>query len=184
MNGIYSNGLHKFFYFNHADLFLIFEKYHFRVDTCFKFSYKTFSLFMSKPTNPANPPDEHWSKTGVPAPFKVNRRMGIRYIRRDIGVTIRKIGLFNFNMGTNQESSVKLVDISSRGVMVSTEIKLSLKKQVLLTIRFADFKEYKILGKVVRKSEGDALIYGIKFDKVNNKLADKLLATQRKLSFT
>lgn len=110
--------------------------------------------------------------------------MGIRYIRKDIGVTIRKIGLFNFNIGANQDSSVKLVDISSRGVMIATDLKLPVNKQVFLTIRFADFKEYKILGKVVRKSEGDVLIYGIKFDKVNNKLADKLLATQRKLSFT
>jgi PilZ domain len=139
---------------------------------------------MPKPPNPAKPPDEHWSKSSMSAPFKVNRRMGIRYIRKDIGVTLRKIGLFNFNIGANQDSSVKLVDISSRGVMIATDLKLPVNKQVFLTIRFADFKEYKILGKVVRKSEGAILIYGIKFDKVNNKLADKLLATQRKLSFT
>jgi hypothetical protein len=140
---------------------------------------------MPKSTHPAKPTtDEHWSKSGMSVPFKVNRRMGIRYNRKDIGITLRKFGLFDFNMGANQDSSVKLVDISSRGVMIVTELKLSVNKPVLLTIRFADFKEYKILAKVVRKSEGDSPIYGIKFDKVNNKLADKLLATQRKLSFT
>jgi hypothetical protein len=139
---------------------------------------------MPKPTNTAKPPDKHWSKSSVSAPFKVNRRMGIRYIRKDIGVTVRKIGMFNFNLGANQDSSVKLVDISSRGVLIATDIKLSVNKQVFLTIRFADFKEFKIPGKVVRKAEGSIFTYGIKFDKTNNKLADKLLATQRRLSFT
>ncbi len=139
---------------------------------------------MPKPTNSTKPPDQHWSKSSVSAPFKVNRRMGIRYVRKDIGVTLRKIGLFNFNFGANQDSSVKLVDISSRGVMIATDLKLSINKPVFLTIRFADFKEFKIPGKVVRKAENNATIYGIKFDKTNNKLADKLLATQRRLSFT
>ncbi len=110
--------------------------------------------------------------------------MGIRYIRSDIGVTLRKIGLFNFSFGVNQEISVKLVDISSRGILVATNIKLPINKQVSLTIRFADFKEFEIPSKVMRKTNGAVIIYGIKFDKVNNKLADKLLATQRKLSFT
>ena len=138
---------------------------------------------MPKPTNPAQP-DEHWSKSSVSAPFKINRRMGIRYIRSDIGVTLRKIGLFNFSFGVNQEISVKLVDISSRGILVATNIKLPINKQVSLTIRFADFKEFEIPSNVMRNTNGAVIIYGIKFDKVNNKLADKLLATQRKLSFT
>ncbi len=139
---------------------------------------------MPKPTNPVHPLDEHWSKSGVPAPFKINKRMGIRYIRSDIGVTVRKVGLFDFNIGANKGSSVKLVDISSRGVLIAATVKLPVNKQVILTIRFADFKEFILLGRVVRKSEGSVVLYGIKFDRTNNKLADKLLATQRRLSFT
>ena len=139
---------------------------------------------MSEPTNPAKPPDEHWSKRGAAVPFKTNRRMGIRYIRSDIAVTVRKIGLFNFNFGANRDSSVKIVDISSRGILIATNINLPVNKQVSLTIRFADFKEFIIPSKVVRKTKGAVITYGIKFDKVNNKLADNLLATQRKLSFT
>lgn len=138
---------------------------------------------MPKPVDPTQS-DEHWSKSSVPAPFKTNRRMGIRYVRKDIGVAVRKIGLFNFNLGANQDSSVKLVDISSRGILVATTVKFPINKPVFLTIRFADFEEFKILGKIVRKSGGNTTIYGIKFDKTNNKLADKLLATQRRLSFT
>ncbi len=137
---------------------------------------------MSKPTNPVQT-DEHWSKSSASAPFKTNRRMGIRYVRSDIGVTLRKIGMFDFTFA-NQDTSVKLIDISSRGVMIATNLKLPINKPVSLTIRFTDFKEFEIPSKVVRKTQGNVIIYGIKFDKVNNKLADKLLATQRKLSFT
>lgn len=137
---------------------------------------------MSKPTNPVQT-DEHWSKSGASAPFKTNRRMGIRYVKSDIGVTLRKIGMFYFTFA-NQATSVKLIDISSRDMMIASSIKLPINKPVSLTIRFADFKEFEIPSKVVRKTQGNVIIYGIKFDKVNNKLADKLLATQRKLSFT
>lgn len=137
---------------------------------------------MSKSSHTTHTAD-HWSTRGAPAPFKINRRMGIRYLRNDIGASLRKIGLFNFNFGTTHDVSVKLVDISSRGVLIATNIKLPINKKVFLTIRFSDFKEFEISGKVVRKSDGYVIIYGIKFDSLNNDLADNLLATQRRLAF-
>lgn len=137
---------------------------------------------MPKPNNPI-PSADSWFNRGSPAPFKVNRRMGIRYIRNDIGVSLRKIGLLHFNFRGNQDISVKLVDISSRGILISTNAKLPINKKVFLTIRFNDFKEFEIPGKVVRKSEGAVVIYGIRFDNLNNKLADKLLSSQRRLNF-
>jgi PilZ domain len=137
---------------------------------------------MSKSSHPAHTAD-HWFNRSAPAPFNINRRMGIRYIRKDIGVSLRKIGLFTFSFRTNEDISVKLVDISSRGVLIATNIKLPVNKKIFLTIRFADFKEFEIPGKVVRKSEGSVLIYGIKFDKLSDDLADNLLATQRRLTF-
>lgn len=137
---------------------------------------------MPKPNHPGNTAD-NWFNQKAPTPFKLNKRMGMRYIRNDIGITVRKYGLFDFSFGADQDVSVKLIDISSRGVQVATNLKLPVNKKVFLTIRFADFKEFKILGKVVRKAGSGVFIYGIKFDKVNNKLADKLLATQRKLIF-
>ena len=137
---------------------------------------------MSNPSPPKHTVD-NWFNRGAPAPFKVNRRMGIRYIRNDIGVSVRKIGVFNFSFRANHGISVKLVDISSRGALIATNIKLPVNKKVSLTIRFADFKEFQIPGKVARKSQGAVLIYGIKFDHLNNGLADYLLATQRKLTF-
>jgi PilZ domain len=140
------------------------------------------SIFMLKSSHPRNTVD-NWFTRGAPAPFEFNRRLGIRYIRNDIGTTIRKTGLFHFSLRATHDISVKLVDISSRGVLVATNIKLPINTKVFLTIRFADFKEFEIPGKVVRKSEGAVVIYGIKFDSLNNDLADNLLATQRRLSF-
>lgn len=126
---------------------------------------------------------DNWFNRHGPAPFTVNRRMGIRYIRNDLGVSLRKIGLFKFSFRGNEDISVKLVDISSRGVLIATNIKLPINKKVFLTIRFADFKEFEIPSEVVRKSGNNVQIYGIKFDHINDALADKLLATQRKLTF-
>jgi c-di-GMP-binding flagellar brake protein YcgR len=137
---------------------------------------------MQKPNNPTGNVD-NWFNRHAPPPFTVNRRKGVRYIRKDMGVSLRKISLFNFSFRANQDISVKLVDISSRGVLIATEINLPINKKVFLTIRFADFKEFEIPGKVVRKSGNNAQVYGIKFDRLNEALADKLLATQRKLAF-
>jgi PilZ domain len=131
---------------------------------------------------PSDPPDtaSNWFNRHAPAPFKVNQRKGIRFIRNDIGVSLRTIGLFNFS---KQDISVKLLDISSRGIFIETDINLPINKKVFLTIRFADFKEFGIPSKVVRKSAAAVTVYGIKFDRLNDALADKLLSTQRKLAF-
>ncbi|MBK8814853.1 MAG: PilZ domain-containing protein [Methylococcaceae bacterium] len=124
-----------------------------------------------------------WFNRGTPAPFETNRRMSIRYLRNDIGVTVRKIGLFNFTFLMHKNSSVKLIDISSRGVLIATNMRLATNKKIILTLRFADFREFEVPGKVVRKSIGELQFYGIKFDHLNDALADHLLATQRKLAF-
>ncbi|MEQ1557376.1 MAG: PilZ domain-containing protein [Methyloglobulus sp.] len=115
--------------------------------------------------------------------MKLNRRVSTRYIRNDIGITIRKVGLFDFNLFEDPHDSVKLLDISSRGIQVAANMKLPINKKVVLTMRFANFKEFKILATVMYKSNGSVPAYGIKFDRVHNRLADYLLKTQRKLIF-
>ena len=126
---------------------------------------------------------DNWFNRAAPAPFETNRRMSVRYVRHDIGACVRKIGLFNFTFTAKKAKSVKLIDISSRGVMIATNMRLATNKRIVLTIRFADFKEFEIPGKVVRRAMGELQIYGIKFDFLNDELADHLLATQRKLTF-
>jgi PilZ domain len=136
---------------------------------------------------PSDPPDtaDNWFNRHAPAPFKSNRRKSMRYIRHDIGITVRKIGLFKFSFLKNRDIPVKLIDISSRGVgvLIATNLRLTFHKKVFLIIRFSDFKEFEVPGTVVRRSPGDAQIYGIKFDRLNNDLADYLLKTQTKLTF-
>jgi hypothetical protein len=128
---------------------------------------------------------DNWYNRKIPAPFEINRRKSIRYARNDIGASIRKIGLFNFlSVRANRNTPVRLLDISSRGVLIATNIQLSVNKKISLTIRFADFKEFEVPSKVVRKSGSRNHEYGIKFDHINEDLADHLLATQRRLSFT
>lgn len=128
-------------------------------------------------------PDDDWFNQDVTDVVVTNRRMSIRYIRNDIGARIRKVGLFNLSFLKNREISVRLVDISSRGVLISTPMRLTINKKVSLTIRFADFTEFDVPGIVVHKSLGKMQVYGIKFDRLNDDLADYLLKTQRKLTF-
>jgi PilZ domain len=133
--------------------------------------------------NQPEPSDDKWFTQGSPKPFQANQRKSTRVIRKDIGVTLRQVGLLNFKLFKNSEIAVKPIDISSRGILVATDTRLSVNKKVLLIIRFADFREFEIPSTVVRKSMGDVQIYGIKFDTVNNKLANHLLRTQKKLTF-
>lgn len=130
--------------------------------------------------------DDNWFNQEFPTPSFANKRKSTRYVRRDIAITVRVIGLFSLSFLRNKETSVKLVDISSRGVgvFIATNLRLNINKQVFLIIRFSDFTEFEVPGTVVRRSNVDLRIYGIKFDNYNNELADYLLHTQKKLKFT
>jgi hypothetical protein len=139
---------------------------------------------MSNPIYP-KPSDEKWFNQDVPEHFQTNQRKSTRYVRNDIGITLRKIGILMFDFLKNKDIPVKLVDISSRGVgvIIATNFRLTINKKVRLLIRFSDFTEFLIPGTVVRRSMGEVQIYGIKFDHVNNDLANHLLETQTKLTF-
>ena len=129
--------------------------------------------------------DDQWFKQDIPESSKVNRRKSTRYLRSDIGITIRKVGVFKISFLQHSDIPVKLIDISSRGVgvLIATQLRLSINKKVSLIIRFSDFREFEVGGTIVRKSMGETHIYGIKFDTVNNDLANYLLKTQTKLVF-
>jgi PilZ domain len=138
---------------------------------------------MTKPEQPDHADKERQKHGATGAPV-VNKRKSTRYVRYDIGVTLRKIGLLDFDFLKYPENSVKLVDISSRGIKVSTNLPLKISNKINITIRFSDFREFQIPATVVYKSSGDNQMYGIKFDRVSNDLANYLLKTQRKLRFT
>jgi hypothetical protein len=128
-------------------------------------------------------PDNSVHTGNAPATMRLNQRISTRYIRNDIGISIRKAGLFDLNLFADHHNSIKLLDISSRGIQIATNIRLPINKKIVLTMRFANFKEFKVLATVMYKKNGITPTYGIKFDRVHNRLADYLLATQRKLIF-
>ncbi|NOT11970.1 MAG: hypothetical protein HOP23_09085 [Methylococcaceae bacterium] len=112
-----------------------------------------------------------------------NQRIAVRYVREDIAATVCKISMFNFGFRFSNDILVELMDISSKGVLVSSDKKLKLNKKITLTLIFEDSKTFKIPAKIVRRSTTHENQYGIKFDRLSNDLGDYLLDTQRKLIF-
>jgi hypothetical protein len=109
-----------------------------------------------------------------------NQRITIRYIRDDITASVFKVSLLSFGP---RRVPVVLIDISSKGVLVSSPKKLGINKRVILDLKFGCDRTFKIKAKIVRKSDSSNSQYGIKFDQYNNALGDYLLETQSKLIF-
>lgn len=137
---------------------------------------------MNDPSN--NPPlGQRWFNQHAPTPFKTNQRLGVRFIRDDITVSIHKSSMFSLGLTARKDFTVSLVDISSRGLLIASPIKLNISKKISLNLCFADQREFDIMGTVTRKQDGEGLLYGIKFDKVNNRFADYLIVSQKNLTF-
>lgn len=136
----------------------------------------------SEPTQPST--GTNWFNIHAPAPFKSNRRLGVRFIRDDIDVSVQKNSLFDLRFGTkSKQIPVQLIDISSKGVLIATDVKLQVNKKLLLTLRFVDLREFQMFSTIVRKTNAELNLYGIKFDQIDSRLADYLLVTQKKLTF-
>lgn len=127
-------------------------------------------------------PDDLFDIDFSEAPI-TNKRVATRYIREDIAASVCKISWFNFGFRFNKDIFVELIDISSKGVLITTSQKLPINKKITLTLTFEDLKSFIIQAKVVRKALADQTQYGIKFDRTNDALGDYLLETQRKLVF-
>jgi PilZ domain len=135
---------------------------------------------------PIAPSDDgtHWFNKHKVKVFADNRRLGVRYIRDDIFVSLHKLNFLNLDIKAfREETFVKLLDISSKGASVATDLKLNVNNKVLLTIAFMGSKSFTIQGKVVRVSMAKRPVYGIKFDQVNTRMAEFLITSQKKLTF-
>ncbi len=132
-----------------------------------------------------NPVDnKNWFNQHATKQFTSNGRLGVRFIRDDIIVTVSKMNLLNSTFPSNREETfVKLVDISSKGISITTNVKLSINKKLYLTINFIGLKTFEIKGSVVRITKSKRPVYGIKFDKVNAHMAEYMLSSQKKLTF-
>lgn len=108
-----------------------------------------------------------------------NSRIATRYIREDIAVAITSKNL----VGISKRIEAKLLDITSKGVLVAASEKMAINKNIVLHLQFTTGKVFDINAKVVRNAAADKNEYGIKFDFYNNELGDYLLETQSKLIF-
>ncbi len=116
-------------------------------------------------------------------PFASNRRLGVRFIRDDILVSLRKSNFLTLSFQSGREENfVRLLDISSKGASIATDVKLSVNTKVNLTITFMGSKSFEMPSKVVRVTKAKRPVYGIKFDEVNNRMAEYLVSA-KKLAF-
>ncbi|TAL47557.1 MAG: hypothetical protein EPN89_08455 [Methylovulum sp.] len=108
-----------------------------------------------------------------------NLRIATRFIRGDISASISGLGFFE--MG--KTIPVKLMDISSKGVLISTNRKLRINKSLTLTLQFETGRTFIIKAAIVRRSASSHHQYGMKFERCHDELGDYLLESQSKLVF-
>ncbi len=108
-----------------------------------------------------------------------NQRVATRCVRPDISAYLSDLGLFSFGKAI----SVKLLDITSKGVLIATDKKLKVNQKLTLTLCFHSGKTFTIKASIVRIAPLSRYEYGIKFDRYNNELGDHLLTTQSQLVF-
>lgn len=127
--------------------------------------------------------DSSWFNQHNAKPFATNRRLAIRFQRDNIFAYLKKSSFMKLGFASSNEVSfVKLLDISSKGAAVASDVKLNINNKVILTITIMGTKTFEIPSKVVRVTNAKRTVYGIKFDAVNNRMADYLV-TAKKLSF-
>lgn len=118
--------------------------------------------------------------------FIDNHRFATRYIREDITASISELGFSLINLGkfnSAKPAAVELMDITSKGVLISTDKKLKINQELNLTLKFNSGKSFLIKAKVARISSTASNNYGLIFDHYNNELGEYLLETQSKLVF-
>ncbi len=108
-----------------------------------------------------------------------NHRIATRFVREDIDASVSGLGILN----RSKEFAVKLIDITSKGVLIESEKQLKINQTLTLTLKFKAGKAFVIKAKVVRIAANTNNQYGVKFDRYNNELGDYLLDTQTKLVF-
>ena len=108
-----------------------------------------------------------------------NKRFAVRYIRSNIKASVLKVRLFSFGKPLGMD----LLDISSKGALISTPKKLKKNKKLTLILEFEDGKVFEIKSKIVRLEKEQSYRYGIKFDRFHNELGNYLLKTQDDLIF-
>ncbi|MCK5899010.1 MAG: PilZ domain-containing protein [Methylococcales bacterium] len=111
-----------------------------------------------------------------------NNRKTIRYIRNDIKASVHVSNIIGrYWAKKNPSLDVKLLDISSKGALISCPKRLRIRKKVKLELIFKTHKVFVISAIIIREETYDPQIYGLKFDFMNHDLGDYLLESQTSL---
>jgi hypothetical protein len=106
----------------------------------------------------------------------VNKRSAVRYIRKDLTAILFSRGFFQ-----DMNLMVKLIDISSKGALISSSRKIN-RKNISLQLIFRDGKKFRLPASIVHKRYSHGyFFYGLKFSRISNKLGEHLLKTQTDL---
>lgn len=108
-----------------------------------------------------------------------NKRYAVRYIRSNIKASVLKVKLF----GLGKPIGLELLDISSKGALISTNKKIRKNKKITLILEFEDGKVFEIESKIVRLEKDQSFQYGVKFNRFHHDLGNYLLETQDDLIF-
>jgi hypothetical protein len=108
-----------------------------------------------------------------------NKRYAVRYIRTDIKASIIKVRLFR----VGKPMGLDLLDVSSKGALISTGKKIRKNKKITLILEFDDGKVFEISSKIIRLEKNQVYRYGIEFNRFNHDLGDYILETQDDLVF-
>lgn len=106
----------------------------------------------------------------------LNKRIAVRYRRSDIKAVIKINSAFFPRL-----IPVALIDISSKGAAIQSNKKLRKKASISLYLLFNDGRRFTIDGTIVHTSSAPR--YGVKYDAINQALAEHLLHTQTDLIF-
>jgi hypothetical protein len=114
-----------------------------------------------------------------------NRRVATRYVRNDIQAVCFKLNpltRFGFNV-FRRLIPVQLLDISTRGVLISAKQELKIGTKIILGLKFDAGQTFRIKAMIIRKTAEPGYEYGVKFDECQNQLGDYLVSTQSELKF-
>lgn len=105
-----------------------------------------------------------------------HKRLAVRYIRDDIRVSIRFDGFLSRFAFWLKALPVRLIDISSRGVLIGCPKKLKIPKRIIVTLVFKDSKTFILPGRIIRAADDNH--YGVRFSGFSHPLGEHLLKTQ------
>jgi len=106
-----------------------------------------------------------------------NQRKAIRYLSKHNQAHITLKQLFRPSKNIN----IEIINISSRGVRIASDYKLSKKAKIIFDLHLAGTAMEKIPAKVV--SIYNDAEYGIVFDKVQHDLIDQILESEDDFNF-